>query len=216
MKEGYAIRRAESADCGAVFRIRNDKSVRAMSGGTDALSRSRHDTWFTAMLADSHRETWVLHPTRDARQVLGYARLDALPGCACVISIALCAPVRGQGLATPFIQAALDATELPVRMVTAQIRPENAASLRAFGRAGFVATHKDHSGMWQYQRVLARPRTVIDQIEAVRARNNTTWMDVLRLAWEHAPDETAQLLKSIHAADSEISALVAKLTEGRP
>ena len=215
MRAGYSIRRATADDSVAVFDIRRAPDVRAVSGNTEDFDIVTHDKWFAEMLADPFREMWALHTVARPDRLLGYIRLDALPGCACVISIALCAPARGQGLAAPFIQAALDATELPVRMVTAHIRPENTASLRAFERAGFVATYKDHSGMWVYQHVLAPPVTILDQIEAVRARNNTTWMDVLRLAWKHAPDETAVLLRSIHAADSEISDLVAKLTEGR-
>ena len=30
---------------------------------------------------------------------------------------------------------------------------------------------------------------IIDEIEKVRTRNNVNWMDILRLAITHAPDE---------------------------
>ena len=30
---------------------------------------------------------------------------------------------------------------------------------------------------------------IIDEIEKVRSRNNVNWMDILRVAFRHAPDE---------------------------
>ena len=30
---------------------------------------------------------------------------------------------------------------------------------------------------------------IIDEIEKVRTRNNVNWMDVLRLAFKHSPEE---------------------------
>ncbi|MBT6112550.1 MAG: hypothetical protein HOH03_02970, partial [Candidatus Marinimicrobia bacterium] len=31
--------------------------------------------------------------------------------------------------------------------------------------------------------------TIIDEIEKARTRNNVKWMDILRLAFTHAPEE---------------------------
>ncbi len=54
---------------------------------------------------------------------------------------------------------------------------------------------------------------IIDQIEAVRSKNNKNWMDLLRLAFKHAPEEAAEIMAGIYRDDSQISALVAKLTK---
>lgn len=56
---------------------------------------------------------------------------------------------------------------------------------------------------------------IIDQIEAIRSRNNKNWMDLLRLAFKHAPDEAAEILAGIYREDQEISKL-AKLLTKRP
>lgn len=53
---------------------------------------------------------------------------------------------------------------------------------------------------------------VIDQIEAIRSKNNKNWMDLLRLAFKHAPEEAAEIMAGIYRDDAAISALVAKLT----
>ncbi len=54
---------------------------------------------------------------------------------------------------------------------------------------------------------------IIDEIELVRTRNNVNWMDVLRLAFTHAPDEAKELMKKIDTEDSRISELVKQLSE---
>ena len=52
---------------------------------------------------------------------------------------------------------------------------------------------------------------VIDKVEKVRMSNNVNWMDVLRLALKHAPEETKSLIKKINKSDNEISNLLGKL-----
>ena len=52
---------------------------------------------------------------------------------------------------------------------------------------------------------------VIDAIEEVRSKNNVNWMDLLRLALKHAPEQTKDLIKKIKKSDNEISNLLGKL-----
>ena len=54
---------------------------------------------------------------------------------------------------------------------------------------------------------------IIDEIELVRAQNNVNWMDILRLAFTHAPDEAKELMKKIDTEDNRISELVKQLSE---
>ena len=54
---------------------------------------------------------------------------------------------------------------------------------------------------------------IIDEIEKVRTRNNVNWMDVLRLAFTHAPEEAKDLMKKINTTDDEISKLLKRLLD---
>ena len=54
---------------------------------------------------------------------------------------------------------------------------------------------------------------IIDEIEKIRTKNNVNWMDVLRLAFKNAPQESKKLMKKINNADDQISALFKKLSE---
>ena len=54
---------------------------------------------------------------------------------------------------------------------------------------------------------------VIDQIEIVRKKNNSNWMDILRVAYSFAPEKTATIMARIYKDDSKISSLAKKLTK---
>ena len=54
---------------------------------------------------------------------------------------------------------------------------------------------------------------IIDEVEKVRTKNNVNWMDVLRLAFIHAPEEAKKLMKKINEEDSRISELFEKLSK---
>jgi hypothetical protein len=54
---------------------------------------------------------------------------------------------------------------------------------------------------------------VIDEIEKIRTNNNVNWMDVLRLAFIHAPNDAKKLMKRINQEDKKITELFQKLTD---
>lgn len=53
---------------------------------------------------------------------------------------------------------------------------------------------------------------IIDEIEKVRSKNNVNWMDILRLAFKHAPDESRLLIGKVNIYDKQISDLLAQLS----
>lgn len=57
---------------------------------------------------------------------------------------------------------------------------------------------------------------IIDEIERVRTKNNKNWMDLLRLAFRHAPEDAAAIVAEIYKEDSAISVLSKKLTQPAP
>jgi len=54
---------------------------------------------------------------------------------------------------------------------------------------------------------------IINQIQEIRTRNNKNWMDILRLAFKHAPDEAKKIIANITECDAEINRLSKKLSE---
>ena len=56
-------------------------------------------------------------------------------------------------------------------------------------------------------------KKIIDQIENVRRKNNTNWMDILRLAFKYTPKETSKIFSKIHKTDKNINKLANLLTK---
>ena len=55
--------------------------------------------------------------------------------------------------------------------------------------------------------------SVINKIENVRKKNNKNWMDILRIAFSHAPDEAAKVLAEIYKEDKKLNNLAKQLTK---
>ena len=53
---------------------------------------------------------------------------------------------------------------------------------------------------------------IINKVEKVRSKNNINWMNILRLAFKHAPKEASRLMKKINSEDKRISFLLKKLS----
>ena len=53
---------------------------------------------------------------------------------------------------------------------------------------------------------------LIKKIEKIRQKNNGNWMDILKIAFKHSPQETAKVMRNIYSDDNQVSKLVKKLT----
>lgn len=53
--------------------------------------------------------------------------------------------------------------------------------------------------------------SIIDKIEKIRSKNNTNWMDLVRLSFSLDPDNASKILSKIYREDKKISDLAKKL-----
>lgn len=54
---------------------------------------------------------------------------------------------------------------------------------------------------------------IINQIEKIRGKNNTNWMNILRLAFKYDPKNAAKIMSKIYSDDMRIGKLAKKLTK---
>jgi|TARA_B100001093_G_scaffold519909_1_gene611332 hypothetical protein len=54
---------------------------------------------------------------------------------------------------------------------------------------------------------------IINQIEKIRGKNNTNWMNILRLAFKYDPKNAAKIMSKIYSDDMKIGKLAKKLTK---
>ena len=56
-----------------------------------------------------------------------------------------------------------------------------------------------------------KTNSVIRKIEKTRSRNNKNWMDLLRLSFNHNPDQAKKILRGIFTEDKKVNKLVKDL-----
>ncbi|NBT59883.1 hypothetical protein EBT16_13990 [bacterium] len=56
-------------------------------------------------------------------------------------------------------------------------------------------------------------KEIIDEIELIRAKNNTHWMDAVRLCFELAPEKARVIFKKIKSCDVRITELTQELAD---
>jgi UDP-2,4-diacetamido-2,4,6-trideoxy-beta-L-altropyranose hydrolase len=133
------IHRATSEDSRLVWEWANGPEVRAVSFSSNPIPWENHVRWFQKRLADPQCCLWI---ARDrAGQPVGQARLEITDRSA-VIAMSLDRERRGRNLGALLIWLACRKLfrETPVDTVHALIKPDNAASVRAFLKAGFEKT----------------------------------------------------------------------------
>lgn len=132
------LRPALPEDVELVFRWANDPATRAASFKPAPIAHAEHVAWFEAQLARPDRHLRIA--TREGVP-FGFLRLDRDADAAdrCTLSVNLAPEARGCGLGARALRAATtEAGRLGFRAITALVRPENEASVRAFLRAGYA------------------------------------------------------------------------------
>ena len=131
------LRAATRNDAALLHAWANDPLTRRMSFSTAPIPWETHLPWLTGRLATPDCRLYIGEDETGA--ALGQVRLDRAATTA-TLSIGLAPEARGRGLAARLVRlAAVECLHSGwCRLVEARVRPENAASLATFHRAGFT------------------------------------------------------------------------------
>ena len=132
-----SLRPARQEDADFLWRLANDPGVRAVSFSRDPILIEEHLGWLAARLAAPGGLFLIAEDQRG--MPVGQIRVDEDAGCG-VISVSLAAPFRCSGLGPVMISQAcrLWAGAHPGQRIMAYALFENAASEKAFAKAGFI------------------------------------------------------------------------------
>lgn len=124
-------------DCEGVFAVASDPEVRRFFFSTGEVQWTDHVRWFTNRLARGDAPFYAIREPDG--NVAGYIRFEREKG-RCVLSIALRRTARGKGIGSRLLREAAarffaEDPEMP--SLTAEVRADNTASVRAFEKAGF-------------------------------------------------------------------------------
>jgi len=135
-----ALRPARIEDLRLVWVLRNDEVTRRASLDPAPIPWEIHERWFLASLERADRKIYIVSVDGAPE---GVARLD-IAGRAATVSIHLAPAWRGRGVGPAALCAlgALAFGELGLTALLASVKADNAASISAFRKAGFVETER--------------------------------------------------------------------------
>jgi UDP-2,4-diacetamido-2,4,6-trideoxy-beta-L-altropyranose hydrolase len=138
------LRPATPGDAAQLLEWRNEPDVVRFSMSSRPVEPSEHSQWLAARLDGPGGRLWI---AEEAGDPVGQVRVDVAGGTG-TVSIAVAPAHRGRGVGSRVVRALLVEMEpdLEVRELRALVHPENAASLRAFVRAGFQDTGRTQRG----------------------------------------------------------------------
>lgn len=138
VRNGVAVRcrLVREADCLMTLEWANDPLCRQMGFGQKTISMEDHVVWFrNALASDTFRLIVVEGRIADQWTPVGLVRMDRDGE----VSLSIAREFRGRRLAVSALRAAFEwiRSEWPITKLVAHIKPDNAASVRAFEAAGF-------------------------------------------------------------------------------
>jgi RimJ/RimL family protein N-acetyltransferase len=131
------LRPATGDDGPTLLAWRNDPETRRASTVSGQVSEAEHSAWLAHSLASDDRALFIASLNQTS---IGTCRIDRGPANTWEVSITVAPEHRGQHLATALLMALEEvAYARGIRMLTARIRSDNAASIAAFKNAGYYA-----------------------------------------------------------------------------
>lgn len=132
------IRPVRDDDRRLLFEWANEEGVRASAFQTAEIPWETHVAWFAGKRRDPNCRMYLV--TDGGGQPIAQVRFDVQPDASAEVDVSIARERRGQGLGAAALRLACATlfSETGARRVVAWIRPENAASIHAFARAGFA------------------------------------------------------------------------------
>lgn len=219
------VRKIKFTDKADVLKWRNNRNTRKNSLNTNTVTLEEHSNWFKKIMDGSGCISFMLE-VNDVKA--GFVSYQKKSNNEFYTSINLNPDYRGKNLGSKFLN--LTSKKLIMNgfigTFNAKIKHGNLSSEKTFNNAGYEKNkaYKKYI-LYTYnvqKRNLVKMKSkekkksynkIIDQIEKIRSKNNTNWMDILRIAFEHSPKEASKVMSDIYHEDQKISLLAKKLKD---
>lgn len=206
------IRPAEFSDWKILLDWRNDPETRENSISSVEIVEEGHKQWLKHTLESRIRKIFIYETDRP----LGTIRLDIVDWETKILSWTVAPEARGAGVGTRMLKSFLE--KYPDSYF-AEILPRNKASMAMAKKVGFKVIKPKELPFWKSPKTIltycskVTDLQIIDAIQQVRNKNNVNWMDILRIAFKYAPEETREVFKKITDSDDEIGKLSRQLAK---
>jgi predicted dehydrogenase/RimJ/RimL family protein N-acetyltransferase len=148
------LRAVDRGDADRLRAWRNDPETRRWSRNSHEIAPEEHASWLQRALSDASTRLWVAESDGSP---IAHVRIGPEAQGTAEVHVVLAPEARGRGLGSQvLVQAAACALAEPdIRLLCAYVKPEHAASVRAFSRAGFARAGADEDGLLRLERAPA-------------------------------------------------------------
>jgi len=204
------LREIDFNDGELLLEWRNDIITRKNSKSQAIVAKEDHKKWLEKTILNSpHISVFILE---DKGVPVGTIRSNKMSGNEYELSWTISPDYRRQGYGTKILKLfLLNKTNTFI----ARIMPQNEGSILMAKRNGFKLCGRDGQFSIYKKNMANKKRTdleIIDEVESVRAKNNVNWMDILRLAFKHVPEDSRKLMGKVNEYDFRISQLLTELS----
>ena len=184
---------------------RNDKSVRDNSINTEIIDEDSHKDYIKNLVEREDRTQYIY--VVEGKEV-GYIRADRLDE-GIELSYLIAPDQQGRGYGKSMMRDFLSSRS---GIFILHIKESNIPSIKMASSNGFSVV-ESHDGYLKYKTNKMTDLEIIDAVEAARKGNNTNWMDLVRLAFEVAPERARPIFAKINSSDGEIGKLLDQLAK---
>lgn len=192
-------------DSSFFYDLRNDASNRKNFLNSEKISFDHHNKWFRHSL--KKKSNFFFKILINKSQKYGYLRIKKKKD---TFDVSIC--VQREFRKKDIASLALLLVEKKLnwgKNFTSTVKKNNNASKLLFLKVGYSIYKKEKNFIYMKKKIT--PIKIINQIESIRKKNNTNWMDLLRIAYKKSPKDSAVIMSRIYQDDAKISKLVKKL-----
>ncbi len=193
--------KAKVSDANFLLKLRNSEDLRKYSKNTKLISKQNHVNWLNNKLDDNKNKIFII---KHINKNLGYIRLQKKRNWE--VSIGVLKKFRNKKIG----KQAISSLEKKFKKIEifAKVHKSNTGSKNFFLSCNYciIKSIKDFYIMKKNSHL-----KIIESISKIRSKNNSNWMQILKIAFKYSPTEASKAMRNIYYYDKKISELVKKL-----
>ena len=194
-------------DINFLLKIRNINEVRKYSLNRNIIGKEEHKKWFNQKLKNTKSKIFII---KIGKLRAGYIRLDKKKYWE--VSISILKIFRNKKIG----KNALSLLEKKINKINifAKVHILNKNSIAFFKSCNYDIINKNKNFYLMKKNKKNKKNNylkIINSISKIRSKNNSNWMDILKIAFKFSPDQASKVMRKIYKQDQQISNLVKKL-----
>ena len=204
------IKKATKKNIQFILKVRNQNISRKFSTDKKKIPYLEHYKWFK----QNHlKKDFFLYIVLVKKKQVGYVRVQKIE-FKNFVSIAILKNWQNFGIAKLALRYVEIEVQKNIRSIYANVNRYNKNSISLFRGLNYKIYKIEKDKIFMKKELNKfNYLKLIQKIEKIRKKNNSNWMDILKIAFKYAPNETAKTMAQIYKEDSNISKLTKKLSK---